>query len=117
MDDAIRATPRGRRPHFTPDPEMVEGGSDGRRPMGGDENGYTARGGDFAAAGECVSTLRLRPLGGGMAAESGARTSCSGPLRGRSGNGVSAPDGCRAIPERVSGAAGEVWTGTSPGKD
>src|ERR1017187_5459528 len=96
---------------------MVEGWGDGRRPMGGDGDRHAARSGDLAAAGERVPALRFRPLGGSLAQEGSARTSGCGPLRGRSGGGVSEQSRCRAVPERVSGKAGKVRSGTSSGKD
>ena len=51
--------------------------------MVGDEDGYSARGGDFAAAREYLSALCLRSLGERLAQEMGARRRDRRPLRGR----------------------------------
>src|ERR1051325_3925083 len=117
MDHAVRSAPRGRQPDTAPDPEMVEGWGNGRRPTGGDGDRYTAGSRDFAAAGECLPALRFRPLGGSLAEEGSARASGCCPLRGRSGSGVSEQSRCRAVPERVSGKAGEVRSGTPSRED
>ena len=46
----VRRAPGGRSPDTSPAPEMAEGGSIGRRPVVGDETGYTAGGSSFTAA-------------------------------------------------------------------
>jgi hypothetical protein len=52
----------GRSKDTSPDPEMAEGGGIGRRPVVGDETGYTA-GSGFTADRRRVSTLPLRSKG------------------------------------------------------
>src|SRR5260370_23817504 len=42
MDDEVHRTPGGRSEDTSPDPEMAEGGSIGRRPVVRDETGYAA---------------------------------------------------------------------------
>ncbi len=54
-----------------------------RRAVVGDGGGYAARGGDLAAAGQYLSALRLRPLGGGLAQEVRAGRRDRRPLCGR----------------------------------
>jgi hypothetical protein len=117
MDHEVRSASRGRQPHSAPHSEMAEGGSAGRRRMEGDGDGHAAGRGNLAAAGERAPALRFRPVGGSMATERGARTSCCGPLRGRSGGGISVSGGSGAVLERLSGTVGEVRTGTSYGED
>src|ERR1035438_10882155 len=84
---------------------MVKGGSGGGGPVGGDESRNSARSGDFAAAGEHLLALRIRPLGRSLAPESRAGRCRSRSLCRRSGGGLRKPDGGGAIPERVSGTA------------
>src|ERR1035441_7153396 len=73
---------------------MVEGGSVGGGPVVGDEGRNSARSGDFAAAGEHLPALRVRPLGRSLAPESRAgrchsrslcRRSCATSAEGRGG--------------------------------
>ena len=54
MAAQVRPTPDCRSPHAPPDPEMVAGGHDGRRPVVGHGSGHPARGGDFAALANIV---------------------------------------------------------------
>src|ERR1019366_361870 len=84
---------------------MVKGGSVGGGPVVGDESRNSARSGDFAAAGEHLLALRIRPLGRSLAPESRAGRCRSRSLCRRSGGGLRKPDGGGAIPERVSGTA------------
>ena len=67
----VRRASRGRSPDTSPDPEMAEGGSIGRRSVVGDEGRNAARSSGFAAARQRVSALRLRSMGRGLAQESG----------------------------------------------
>ena len=77
----VRRASRGRSPDASPDPEMVEGGGIGRRPVVGDQGRYAARSSGFPAARQRVPTLCFRSLGGGLAQESGeGRCDCR-PLR------------------------------------
>jgi len=69
VDDEIRPAPRGRSPDPTADPEMAESRGDGGWAVVGGRDGYAARFGDLTAAGQYLSALRLRPLGGGLAQE------------------------------------------------
>src|SRR5579862_9569240 len=87
---------------------MVEGGGVGGWPVVGDKGRDSARSGDFAAAGEHLPALRVRPLGRSLAPESRAGRCHSRSLRRRSGGGFRKPDGGGAIPERVSGTACEI---------
>src|ERR1700689_510543 len=87
---------------------MVKGGSVGGGPVVGNEGRNSARGGNFAAAGEHVPALRVRPLGESLAPESRAGRCHSRSLCRRYGGGLRKPDGGGAIPERVSGTAREV---------
>src|ERR1039457_404163 len=71
---------------------MVKGGSVGGGPVVGDESRNSARSGDFAAAGEHLLALRIRPLGRSLAPESragrwgvGAEDGGGGRCFGRSG--------------------------------
>src|SRR5208337_972964 len=88
----------------------------GRRVVG-DEGGYAARGRGFTAARQRVPALRVRPVVGGLAGESGGRRGDRGSLRRRLGGGVRASGGSRAVSESVSGTAGEVWARTSCRED
>lgn len=69
----------------------------------------------LSLASEHLPSLRFRPVGSRLAAESGTRRSYCRALRRRSGCGVPAPGGRRAIPKGVSGTPGEVRTGTKRG--
>src|ERR1700684_3953928 len=63
------------------DPEMAQRGSNRRRRMVGDGEGYSARFGDFAIACERLPALRTRPVDRPVEAES-ARGCDHRPLRG-----------------------------------
>src|ERR1019366_5256158 len=80
----VRRASRGRSPHASPDPKMVEGGDIGGRPVVGDGAGYAARGSGFSAALERVSTLHLRFMGRSLAQESGTGRCDCRPLCRRS---------------------------------
>src|ERR1700674_1037732 len=58
MDDEVRRAPGGRSPDTSSDSEMAEGGSVGRRPVVGDETGYTAGGSSFTAARQRIGRSR-----------------------------------------------------------
>ena len=87
---------------------MAKGGRVGGGPVVGNEGRNSARSGGFAAAGEHLPALRVRPLGRSLAPESRAGRRLSRSLCRRSGGGLRKPDGGGAIPERVSGTAREV---------
>src|SRR5512140_3313432 len=103
MDGAVCPTPDRGPAHSAPDPEMAKGGGERRRRVVGDEGRDAARGRDFASAGEHLSALRIRPVGGGMAEEGGERRCDRGSLRRRSCGGVRAPGRSRAVSEGVWG--------------
>ena len=63
MDDEVHRAPGGRSKDTSPDPEMAEGGSIGRRPVVGDEDGYAAGSSGLTADRQRVPALRLRPVG------------------------------------------------------
>jgi RNA-directed DNA polymerase len=63
MDDEVHRAPGGRSEGTSPDPEMAEGGSIGRRPMVGDETGYAAGSSGITADRQRVPSLPLRSLG------------------------------------------------------
>jgi hypothetical protein len=75
-------------------------GERGRRVVG-DEGRDSARSGDFAAAGQRVPALCVRPVGGGVAEESGGRRVDRGPLRQRScatsAKGRGGPNVCNCL--------------------
>ena len=74
---------RNRRPpHSAPDPQMVEGGSVGRRRVEGDPAGHAARGGDFTAAGKRVLALCSRLVGASLAEKVGERRGNTRAVRG-----------------------------------
>jgi hypothetical protein len=75
------------------DSEIVEGRSDGGRPMVGTADRHGAGLGDFTVARKCVPALQLRPLGERLAPEVGARRGGGRPLRGRYHFGVPVSDG------------------------
>src|ERR1700692_2233567 len=87
---------------------MAKGGSVGGGPVVGNEGRNSARSGGFAAAGEHLPALRIRPLGRSLAAESRAGRCRSRPLCRRPGGGLRKPDGGGTFPERVPGTAREV---------
>jgi site-specific DNA recombinase len=87
-------------------------------PMAQPDPCYLLRSGRrVAAAGERVPALRFRSVGEGLAQESGHRRHDRRPVCRRSRGGLPAPGGRRAVSEGVSGAAGEVRTGSSSGQD
>ena len=87
MGAPIPAT-SGRRPTDHPaDPEMVEGRGERGRRVVGDEDRHSPGGGGFALDRECLSALRVRPVGGGLAEEDRNRRDDRGAIRGRSGGG------------------------------
>ena len=108
---------RCRPPNSPADPEMVEGGSYGGRRMEGHGGGDSAGFGGFAAAGEHLSALRVRPVGGSLAQEVCARRGHCRPLRGRQCTGVPASGRCRSFSGGFPGTAAEVRAGTAPGQD
>src|ERR1700687_1028439 len=71
---------------------MVEGGRVGGWPVVGDKGRDSARSGDFAAAGEHLPALRVRPLDRSLAPESRAGRCHSGSLCRRSGSGLRKPE-------------------------
>src|ERR1700692_1164962 len=95
--EVYRASDRGPA-HSTPDPEMVEGGSVGRRGMEGDEDRNAAGSSGFTFAGEHLSAQCLRSLGESVAAEVGARGPDCGWLRRRCRTGVRTPERGGSIP-------------------
>src|SRR5580700_1010519 len=58
MDDEVHRASGGRSSDTSPDPEMVEGGSIGRRPMVGDETGYAAGSSGITADRQRVLAIR-----------------------------------------------------------
>src|ERR1700674_2972744 len=74
-------------------------------------------GSDFSPAGQHLSTLRARPVGGSMAEEGGARGRSNRPLRRRLRHGVSGAGGRRTIPGGVAGTTAEVRPGATSGQD
>ena len=63
MDHEVHRAPGGRSEDMSPDPEMIEGGSIGRRPVVGDETGYATGSSGFAAARQRIPALRFRFMG------------------------------------------------------
>jgi hypothetical protein len=63
MDDKVHRASGSRSEDTSPDPEMVEGGRVGRRPMVGDDVGYAAGSMGLTAARQRKSSLRVRPVG------------------------------------------------------
>src|SRR5580698_5308200 len=114
--EVCRASSRGPS-HHPSDPEMAEGGGDGRRRVEGDRGRDAAGGSGIAFAGEHLSALCLRSLGEPVAAEVGARGHDCGPLRRRCRAGVSASEGRGSIPGATAGADAEVRAGTAPGEN
>jgi len=94
---------------------LLASGSIGRRRMVGDGSGDAARGGG-SAAGERVPALCFRSVGRGLARESGEGGRGDSPISRRSRGGIPASGGRRAVPERVSGAVGEVRQEVHPAK-
>jgi site-specific DNA recombinase len=72
---------------------------------------------NLTAAGQYLSALRLRPVGGGLAQEVRPGRRDRHPLRGRHGSRIPAPSRSRPLPARPGGTAGEVWTGTPSRQD
>ncbi len=69
----VCGTSDGRRAGGPPDPEMAEGGCDGRRTVERDEGRESTRIADLADTCQSLPALCLGCLGGGMAEEAGAR--------------------------------------------
>ena len=74
-------------------------------------NYLLCKGRDFTAPCEYLPTLRVRSLGGRLAQEMGARRRGSRPLCGRHYPRIPASDRSRSFPGKLSGTAGNVWTG------
>src|ERR1700693_3814184 len=117
MDDEGCPATRGRPAHSSPNPEMVEGGSVGGRPMVGDEGRHSAGGGGFTAACERLPALRVRPVDRSLAQESGSGRCYCRPICRRSGGGLREPGGGGAISGRIPEASVEVRPGIACGED
>src|ERR1700686_5646272 len=96
---------------------MAQRWGDGGRRMVEHEDRESARFGDFTASREYLPTLRVRPMGGRLAQEMGARRSGSRPLRGRHHLRIPTPSRSRSFSGKLSGKIGKVWTGITPRQD
>jgi len=110
----VRPASRCRPPHPPSDTEMAEGGSCGGRPVEEHGDGHTAGFGGLTAAGEYLSALCVRPVGGCLAQEVRARGGDCRSLCGRQCTRISASGRRRSFPEGIPGTVTEVWVGTSP---
>ncbi len=72
---------------------------------------------DLAAPGQCLSPLRLRPLGPGVAGAARHRRHDRRSLCGRHHRRFPAQGRCRAVPCRPEGSVREVRARASPGQD
>src|SRR6266571_7745872 len=101
MDDEVCPTPSGRSSDTSPDPEMAEGGDIRRGPVVGNKGGHSAGLSGFAAAREYLPALCFRPVGGGLAQESGEGRSSRSPIRRRScatsAKGRGGPNVCNCL--------------------
>ncbi len=71
----------------------------------------------FAAFGERLSSLRIRPVGPSMASEARTRRCDRGALRGRHRGGLSQQSGCRSVSGGTYGTNDEVQPGAASRED
>ena len=81
------------------------------------EDGHAPGGQHFAAPGQRVPALRVRPLGSTVAEDASPRRHDRRAVRGRLHRGVSAPGGGRAVPGGAARAVREVRPGAAPRED
>src|SRR3981189_3555965 len=108
MAGKVCGTPDWRPAGGPPDPEMAEGGRDGRRPVERDEGRESAGVGDLADSCQSLPALRLGSVGGTVAEEAGARRGHDRALCGRRRTGFRVPGRSGAFPGAVAGTAAEV---------